>query len=107
MHRANRVIIWGSMLTVILVAACLTLPFFVLEPDDGGDAGEVITAISLMAAYLILVVGILAVGSNTYGNLALRRADPVLETRANRQYFNVGVSFCILSLGFIFLSVIL
>lgn len=106
MYRANRVIVWGSLLTVLLVAICLAFPFLVLEPDEGRYAGDVITAIFLMAAYLILVVGLLVVGSSTYGNLALRRADTALETRSNRQHFNVGVAFCLAGLAFIFIPVL-
>ncbi len=106
MNKTNAVIFWGSLLTVLLVATCLTFPFLAVDPADGNPVGEVITAVSLMAAYLILVVGVLAVGSNAHGNLTLRRTDAALDTRANRRYFNVGVAFCILSLGFIFFSVI-
>ena len=107
MHKANRVIVWGSLLTVFLVAVCLTLPILAMEPDQGNQIGEVMTAIFLMAAYLILVVGILVVGSRTYANLALRRADTALETRRNRRCFNIGVAFCVLGFAFMFISVIL
>ena len=105
-HRANRVIVWGSLLTALLVAACLTFPLLGLKPADGDRAAEVLTAISLMAAYLILVVGILAVGSSTYGNLALRRADAALDTQRNRRCFYVGAAFCIGALVFIFIAVL-
>ncbi len=106
MRKTNAVIFWGSLLTVLLLAACLTFPFLALELGDGNPAGEVVTAVSLLAAYLILVVGVLAVGSSAYGNLTLRRTDAALDTSGNRCYFNAGVAFCILSLGFIFFSVV-
>lgn len=106
MNRANRVIVWGSLLTVFLVAACLRFPFFALNPAEGDIAGEVIAAVSLFAGYLILVLGILAVGSSTYANLTLRRADTTLETWKHRQYFNLGVTFCVIALGFIFFTVV-
>ena len=106
MNRANRVIVWGSLLTVLLVAACLRFPFIALNPGEKDAAGEVIAAVSLLAAYLILVLGILAVGSSTYVNLTLRRADTALETGGHRRCFNLGVAFCVLALGFLFFSVI-
>lgn len=105
MHKANRVIVWGSLLTLILVGSCLRLPFIALDPGD--VAGEVFAAISLFAAYLILVLGVMAVGSGAYANLTMRRADAALETRQHRRCFKLGVAFCVLAFGFIFLSVVL
>jgi hypothetical protein len=106
MNKFNRIILWSSLLTPILVAAGVKLPFRFLRPDNGSDAVEIITAVSLMASYTILVAGIIAVGASTYGNLSLRREHASLQTAANRWYFNAGVAYCIVGVAFILFPVL-
>jgi len=106
MNKFNRIILWSSLLTPILVAAGVKLPFRFLKPEDGANALEVITAVSLMASYSILVFGIIAVGASAYGNLSLRREHADLQTSANRWHFNAGVAYCIFGVAFILFPVL-
>ena len=106
MEKANKRIVWGSLLSLLLAASFVAYPLLVTRPAEETDVTAVFVAVSLMAAYLILVLGILVVGINTYGNLALRRADAELDTSGNRRHFNAGVGFCILGLALIFFPVL-
>ncbi len=106
MKKINRMILWGTLLTTLLVVACIQLRVVLAKSTQGEQAADVVTAICLLAGYLILVVGMLVVGTNCYQNLILRRADATLQTPGNQWHFKTGVAFCILGLASIFLPVL-
>jgi hypothetical protein len=106
MKKINRMIFWGALLTTSIVAACVKLRLLFASQAQNELNADVATAIFLFAAYLILVVGILVVGTGTYQNLSMRRADASLQTRTNRWHFNAGAAFCALALSFIFFPVL-
>ncbi|MFM9969806.1 MAG: hypothetical protein ACKVQK_15550 [Burkholderiales bacterium] len=105
MKTNNRFIFFGALTTTLLVALFIKLPFALNAQARETASADVVMAVSLFAAYLILVAGIMVVGANAYKNLARRRADAALQTRGNRWMFNLGVTFCVLGLFFIFVPV--
>ncbi len=61
-----------------------------------------LVAVSLMGAYLSLVIGIIVVAVGSYNNLLLRRADTALDTPRNRRHYQAGMAFCGVGLALIF-----
>ena len=106
MNKFNNIILWIGSITPFLVVAGIKLPPRFVNVSDDSNAAEIITAVSLLGSYTLLVACIIAVGASTYGNLNLRREDPSLQTRANRWYFNAGFAYCIAGIAFILFPVL-
>lgn len=106
MKKFNGIILGACVLTPILAVVGTMLRLHFVNAPDNVNAAEVVTAVTLIASYGLLVLGIIAVGASTYGNLNLRREDPSLQTRANRWYFNAGFAYCIAGIAFILFPVL-
>ncbi len=52
-------ILWGSLLTTTLVGVCIAIQCFASQDLKGTLEGQVMVAVSLMAAYMSLVIGIM------------------------------------------------
>ena len=105
-ERANRVIVWGSVLSLALAVPAMVFSLRASRAPDATDLTAVFVAAALILAYLILVAGIIVVGVHTHTNLALRRADAALDTPRNRWHYQGGIAFCLCGLSFILLPVL-
>ena len=102
MLKFNRLIVWGALLTTVLAGACISVQGFASQEMKGTLEGQVLVAVSLMGAYMTLVIGIIVVAVGSYNNLLLRRAEAALDTPRNRRHYRTGMTFCALGLALIF-----
>src|SRR5438094_9195683 len=96
MMKANTAIIWGSVVTLLLVAACVVAAFLTLNPAHGAHGGAIYLAMWFYAAYLISSLGLFVVAAGTISNLVERRSNPDLETADNVKRYWFGTAFSII-----------